>query len=97
MRVGIFCAVGVDVFVRVLVFVVMFLVRMVVIVREMNVELHAFNLRFVFSRAVQVIAVEMQLCQFVLELMEINAEVEQRTDEHVAADAAENIEVKSFH
>jgi hypothetical protein len=30
-------------------------------------------------------------------LMRINAEVQQRAKEHIAADAAENIEVKSFH
>jgi hypothetical protein len=30
-------------------------------------------------------------------LLERNAEIQQRADEHVAADAAKNIEIKCFH
>jgi hypothetical protein len=33
----------------------------------------------------------------VLELVRVNAKVQQRADKHIAADAAENVEVKGFH
>ena len=95
MRVGMFCSVRVGVFVGMpMIVVVMF---MAMFVRQMNIKLHAFDLRFVLSRNVEMVAVEMQLFEFVFELMGIHAEVEQRADKHVAADAAENIQVKSFH
>jgi hypothetical protein len=44
-----------------------------------------------------VIAVEVELFQFVLELVRINAEIEHRADKHISADAAEDVEVEGFH
>ena len=73
-------------------FVVMF-----VVVRQMHVELHAGDGRFFAARNVQVIAVELELLQFALKFFGVHAEVEQRGDEHVAGDAAENVEVKRLH
>src|SRR5688572_15588488 len=94
MGVGMFGPVSVSVFMSVLVFVMMF---MVMLMRQMNVELHSFDLRFLFSRRVQVVAIKTQLFQFVFELVKFNAEIEHCADEHVATDAAKNIEIKCFH
>ena len=89
-----FRSIRVRVFVSMLIFVMMV---MVMVVRQVNIELHALDLGFLFSRGVQVIAVERQLRKFVFELVEINAEIEHRTNKHVATDSAENIKVKCFH
>ena len=44
------------------------------------------------------ITLETEFAQFALQLVRIDSEVDQRSDEHIAADAAENIEVKClFH
>ena len=45
----------------------------------------------------QVIAFQFQFLQFAFELAGIGTEVDQRTNEHVTADAAENVEIKCFH
>ena len=73
------------------------LMLMVVFMRKMHVELDAGNaLAFVLAD-VQVEAVELELLQFARELVRVHAEVKQRADEHVTADAAEDVEIKSFH
>ena len=45
----------------------------------------------------EVVFVQAKLREFALELFEVHAEVEQRADEHVAADAAEDVEVEGLH
>ena len=92
----------IAVFVRRIVVVVVMvfvtvLVRMAVVVFGMNVELGAFDLETFLALGVQVVAVQVQLLQFVLELVKINAEIEHRANKHIAADAAEDVEVESFH
>ena len=42
------------------------------------------------------VAGDAELFQFVFKLMKVHAEVEKCADEHVAADAAENIEIKGL-
>jgi len=64
---------------------------------QMDIKLHAGDAGFLFARDVKMIAAEFQLLQLALQLARIRTEVNQRADEHVAADAAENIEVKRFH
>ena len=48
------------------------------------------------ARDVQVIALEAQLGQFALEFAGLNAQVDQRAEEHVAADAADQIQIELF-
>ena len=72
-------------------------VRMFVVIRQMHVEFHAFDAGFLFARDVQVVAVELQFFKFVLQLVRVRAQINHRADEHVAADAAEDVEVKRFH
>jgi hypothetical protein len=73
------------------------LVMMFVGVGQMDIKLHAADAGFLLARDVKMITVEFQLLQLVLKPARIHAEVNQRADEHVAADAAENIEIKRFH
>ena len=70
---------------------------MIVIVFQVNVELRSFDLKTFGAFDVQVVTVEVQLREFVLELVKINAEIQHRADEHVAADAAEDVEIESLH
>jgi len=70
---------------------------MFVVVRQMHVELHALDAGFLFAGDVKVVAVELQFFQFVLQLVRVHAQINHRADEHVTADAAENVEVKRFH
>ena len=69
----------------------------VMIMCEMDIELHASDGGFLPARNVQMIAVEFELLQLAFKLADVRAEVEQRGDEHVAGDAAEDIEIKDFH
>ena len=64
-----------------------------VLMREVNIEFNAFNGGFVSAGNVQMVTIELQLFQFVLQFVRINTEVEQRADKHVAADAAEDVEI----
>jgi len=46
----------------------------------------------------QVIAIETKLTQFAFQLVRVDAEINQRADEHIAADTAEDIQIKClFH
>src|SRR5690349_11943323 len=102
-RVGMFVFVmmfvGVAVAMRVIVvvIVVVVMVMMVVIVFEMNIELHAFDRGFGSAPVMQVIIIDAELLQLMFECMKINTQVKQRADEHVAADAGKNIEIKCLH
>jgi hypothetical protein len=79
------------------VFVAVVSMMMFVGVGQMNLNFHAGDAGFLLARDVQMIAAELQLLQLALQPVRIRAEVNQRADEHVAADAAENVEVKGFH
>src|SRR5262249_3956661 len=48
-------------------------------------------------RDVEVIAVEFELFQFAFQFARVHAEVEQRGDEHVAGNAADEVEVERLH
>ena len=65
--------------------------------QEVDVELDSLNVRLGFAADVQLVAAQTQLRQFGLEHRCIDADVDHRAKEHVAADAAENIEVECLH
>ena len=81
------------------VMVVMFIMIVIVmmIVFEVHVELRALNVGLFATRGVDVKFVEMQLFEFVLQLPKVDPEVEHRADKHIAADAAEHVEIKRLH
>lgn len=93
-------------FVRVLVVMVMrvilmilllMAVAMIVIMRQMNIELDPGDARFLRAFGMQVITAQVQLLQLVLEPMQIHTQIEQRPDKHVAADTADEIQIKRLH
>lgn len=64
---------------------------------EVNIELGPHDGRFGFASGVEVVAVQFEFAQFAFEGLGIDAEVDQGADEHIAADAAEDIEVEVGH
>lgn len=83
---------GPMVMIMVVVIVVMTVV-VVVVVREMDVELHTFDAGLLLPRDVQVIAVELELGEFAAKFARVHAQINQRADKHIAADAAEGVEI----
>ena len=63
----------------------------------MDVEFRSFDAGALLARDVKVILIEPQFLQFVFELMEIDAQIEQHADEHIAADPAKNIQIDRLH
>jgi len=68
-------------------------VRVTVRVLEADVELHAGNVGLLPAGDMDMPAVEFEFFEFVFQRARIDAEINQRAEEHVAADAAENVEV----
>jgi len=99
----VFVGVNVGMFVG----VVMMALRMIVVIcmamfvlvvmREVDIKLHAGDGGFLPVRNVQMIAVELELLQLTFEFGGVHAEIKQRGDKHVAGDAAEEVEIKNFH
>ena len=97
--------------VRVLVLVLVVVVRMGMSIRlgarrgirigglvcELHIHFDSGNVRLLPARQAQVPSVEFESFQLALQGARIDPEVDHRTDEHVAADAAEDVEVESFH
>ena len=98
---GVFVTVRMSVFLVVMMFmpviimVVMIMVMSMIV--RMHVELYTFDARFLFPRAVQMKVMQVQFGEFAFELIERHTKIEQRANEHVAADAAENIQIQRFH
>lgn len=67
------------------------------IVLHMDIELGSCDVRTLLTRRVQVVSADPELLELVFQLVEVHAHIQQRTDEHVTADAAENIEIQRFH
>jgi len=87
--------VGMRVFVLVL--MVTMVVLVVMIMRQVNLELDSFDRSFVATQNVHVILIQAQFLELVFKPMAIHAQIQQRSDEHIAADAAKDIEIQSFH
>jgi hypothetical protein len=68
-------------------------VAVLVVMCQMNIKLHTINARLLAARDVEMVAIEAKFFQFLFEPPGVEPEVQQRADEHIAADAAENIEV----
>ena len=70
---------------------------MAVIMRKVDIKLHAGNGGFFAAQHMQVVAVELELFQFAFELGRVHAQVKQRADEHVPGNAAKDIKIECFH
>ena len=76
---------------------VMFGFIVVMIFLEVDIELGTRDMCALLFRNVQVITVQAKFLQLVFEAVKVHAQVQQRAEKHVAADAAENVEVKRLH
>src|SRR5207302_11190077 len=66
---------------------------MLVCVLQMNGEFNAFDARFCGATCMKVVTIQTELGQFSLEFSRRNPEVQKGAYEHVAADAAKDIEI----
>ena len=64
---------------------------------HLHIEFNPGDAGFLFAENVKMPAVELQFFQLAFQFARVHAQINQRADEHVAADAAEKIEVKRFH
>ena len=94
---------GVLVFMRAMIMVFMcmscmFMLMLVFMLPlQMHIKLHSLDVRPLFPSGMQVKAIQLQFEQFAIQLLELNTKIEHRANEHVATNAAENIEVNSLH
>lgn len=84
-------------FVMVMVMMITVVVNVPVVVRSMDIKLNPGNSAPHFARGVQMVFVESQPGEFVFQFFGSDAEVNHGADEHVAADAAEDIEIEGVH
>lgn len=81
-----------------LVFVALFVfVRVRMVVAQMNIKLRPFYLEALRTRGMQMVSVQAQLGQLALQVIQPHPKIEHRADKHIAAQAAENIQIKRFH
>src|SRR5436190_17130103 len=64
-------------------------VLVAMLMREMNLELHSLDGGFVSAGNVQMVPVEFKFLQFVLQVMRVHTQIEQRANKHVTTDPAE--------
>ena len=70
---------------------------MIVIAGQVNIKFHAADTALVTARKMQVIAIQVELGQFAFQLSGIDAQIHQRTNKHIAADAAKQIQIQGLH
>jgi hypothetical protein len=80
-----------------LVVLVAMIVFMFVFASQVDVELRTSDAGLLAARDVKVVAVELEFPEFALNPARVGAQVNQPCDKHVAADAAEDVEVEGFH
>ncbi len=66
---------------------------LIVVMTCVDIKLHTGDARFLTTRDVQVIILEIEFLQLALQLVGVQAKIEQCAQEHIAAESAENIEV----
>lgn len=79
-------------------FVVVMFIMLVIFVRvlmgKVNVEFDSFDGGFVSAGNVEMIALKLELFQFVLQFVRIDTQIKQRADEHIAANPAEYVQIQ---
>src|SRR6266566_4832812 len=66
-------------------------------VGKVDIELDPLDAGLVPARDMQVIAFQPQLFQLLFQPIGCDTQVEQRPDKHIAADAAEGVQIQCFH
>lgn len=73
------------------------IIVMMMFILQMNIELQSLNRGLLPALPMQVITANLQLAKLRLELPRLNAQIQARANEHVAADARKNIQIKCVH
>jgi energy-coupling factor transporter transmembrane protein EcfT len=81
----------------VLVVMVVVVVVVMMVFLEMHVELRPGDPCLLAARRVNMETLEAEPAQLPLEFGQVNPQVEQRANEHIAADAADQVQVKRLH
>jgi hypothetical protein len=91
-------AVGMGVGIRMVMIVSAMSVVVIVTMRTVHIEFHAFDVGFGGAADVQMpVLIERQFTQLGFQFPRVHAEVDHGAEKHVAADAAEDVEVESGH
>jgi len=77
--------------------VAMTMALVMLVVFDVDIELYARDGRFLAARDVQVVTVKREFGQFAFQAPSIETQINQRSKEHVAADAAEVVEIEGLH
>ena len=64
---------------------------------DAHVELYTFNVRLVPAPDVKLVTFKWEFAEFGVEAIWRHPEVDHGADKHIAADAAEDVEIKTFH
>ena len=64
-----------------------------VVMAEMDIELNALDGSFVVAGNMEMIVFQSEFFQFILQPVRIDTQIDQCADEHVAADAAEYVQI----
>ena len=70
---------------------------MIIIMGQVDIELHPGDVRAFGTGEMQVEFVEAQSCEFPLQRGRLDPQIQERADEHVAADPAEDVQVDRLH
>ena len=66
-------------------------------IRQMHIKFYPINRAFLPAIGAERVALELEFLQFLFQRIKIHAQIDHRAQKHVAADAAEDVEVKGFH
>jgi hypothetical protein len=77
---------------------VLVLVGVLVVARvgQVDVKFDAFDLTTLGAMSMEMVALQRKFGQLLLQTVKINAQIQHGAQKHVAADPAENIEIKCF-
>ena len=70
---------------------------MVMVVGQVHVEFHAGDRRFLAAGDMEMVAIEFELFQLAFQAARVHAEIEQGGNEHIAGNAADEVEIECFH
>jgi len=88
---------GVRMVMAVLGWVSVMVVLVFMILGHVNIELDALDASLLPAPDVQMIAFQAQLAQLAFQLAGLDAQIQQGTDEHIAADSADQVQIQSSH
>jgi hypothetical protein len=66
-------------------------------VAQMHLKLHASYGFLAAASNVEMVLIQSQFLELVLKSVAIHSQIKQRSDEHIAANATEDIQIQSFH